>query len=112
MPLTPLQLSGLQPLIDAVNAANRSNATVTDTTVSTTSVEAIAANTSRRYLLIQNTHATNDLFINFGGAATTSDIQVAAGGNYEALIAPTESVNLIASAAGTTVVITEGVDIP
>lgn len=40
-------------------------------TVGGTSQVAFAANTARKYLLVQNLHATEDLWVHFGSAATT-----------------------------------------
>lgn len=82
------------------------NGTVTVTTGTTsatpsTSAQALASNTSRQYLLIQNISDT-DMYFNFGAAATTSNLFVAKGGSgivFESGFVPTDAVNVICSAA-------------
>lgn len=76
--------------------------------------EVVPANGGRQYLLIQNNHATLDLWIDFGIAAVLSypSIQVYPGstliwGDGGGFI-PTQAVNMIASAAGVTYTIKEG----
>lgn len=50
------------------------------TTTATTSIEALPANTGRKFLIFQNQSDT-DMYINFGEAATATSLRVIAGGN-------------------------------
>lgn len=54
-------------------------------TVTNASAQLLAANQTRRYLLIQNNDASGDVFVTLdGGAATTAKgIKIVAGGSYE-----------------------------
>lgn len=68
-------------------------------------------NDLRNYLVIQNNGAT-DVFINFGNKATTGNIRIIAGGNYEPLIAPTNSIYLVSNTGQTNLcAIVEGVEV-
>lgn len=79
--------------------------------VGTASTEIKAANTARRYLLIQNNGAT-DIYITLNGAeATTANgIKVeAAGGAYELQgFVPVAAIKAISSAANSAVIVVEG----
>lgn len=70
-------------------------------TTGATSEEIAAANPSRRYLFIQNLHATEDLWINFGVAAVQSQpsIKLPGGGSFvmEAGFCSTQAVHVIAT---------------
>lgn len=72
-----------------------------------TSVEALPANMGRRYLLIQNQHASNNVFVRFGATAVAdyTSIRVAPGATliFENSFIATKTVNLIASASSTPV---------
>lgn len=74
------------------------------------SVEALPANMGRRYLLIQNQHASNNVFVRFGATATADylSIRVAPGASliFENSFIASKSVNVIASGASTPVNIT------
>lgn len=74
------------------------------------SVEALPANKGRRYLLIQNQHASQLVYVRFGAAATAdqNSIRIQAGGTliFENSFIATYSVNLIASGASTPVNVT------
>lgn len=91
-------------------APSKGTPVTTDATVGDASAQLIAANDNRRLLIIQNTHASNDLHLGFGVNATTSMLKVAAGRDvsFKDGYVPTCAVNGIASGAGTTVVIVEG----
>lgn len=54
-------------------------------TVTTTSGQLKAANTARRYLLIQNNDDSGDIYVRLDGAAatTTNAVKIPAGGSYE-----------------------------
>jgi len=88
-----------------VNARPR-NGAITRTTGSTsatpnTSAQALASDTNRRYLLIQNISDT-DMYFNFGATATTDNLFIAKNGSgivFETGYVPTDAVNVICSAA-------------
>jgi hypothetical protein len=66
-----------------------------------TSAQALASNSSRQYLLIQNLSDT-DMYFNFGAAATTDHLFVAKSGGgivFESGFVPTDAVNVICSSA-------------
>ena len=90
--------------------------TLTHTTLTTSisSQEALAANTARRYALIQNDDATNAAYIKVGAAAVANEgIKLAAGASYEISNAAgnldTRAVNAIRGAGTPKLLITEGV---
>ena len=69
-----------------------------------TAQQLAAANTNRRYLLIQNEHATETLWFNFTTTATAAEpsFQIPAGGSFvmEAGYISTEAVSVIAATTG------------
>ena len=71
------------------------------------SFQILPANLKRFYLLIQDTSA-GDIFFNFGAPATVLSFKIAAGGNYEPLVVPINSIWIIGSAAGLAFVVAEG----
>jgi len=83
-----------------------SNGTLTVTSGSTsasanTSAQALASNSSRQYLLIQNVSDT-DMYFNFGATATTDHLFIAKSGGgivFESGFVPTDAVNVICSSA-------------
>lgn len=80
-------------------------------TVSNASGQLLAANTARRYVLIQNKDASGDIYVTLDGTAATTakGIKIAAGGSYECQgYAPTGAINAIGSiASNSNVVIVE-----
>ena len=82
------------------------NGTLTVTSGSTsasanTSAQALASNSSRQYLLIQNVSDT-DMYFNFGATATTDHLFIAKSGGgivFESGFVPTDAVNVICSSA-------------
>ena len=83
-------------------------------TTSASSQEALAANTARRYVLIQNDDASNTAYIKVGAAAAVNQgIKLAAGASYEISNAAgnldTAAINAIAGAGTPKLLITEGV---
>jgi len=66
-----------------------------------------APTTKRIYLLIQNTHPTQNLFVGFGNSITsTAGIKIPPGGNYELnATVPQDDVNLAADGLNTSAVI-------
>lgn len=98
-------VSAANPLPVSSGAAGKTAATVpANISVSTSAVQILAANSARKALLIQNVHATNDLFLSFNATAptTTNGIRVKAGETYTDE-GYTGVVQGIASAAGTDV---------
>lgn len=80
--------------------------------VSNASATILAANSARKYLLIQNAHASLDLFVRCDGTAATADadcLKIPAGGVWEPSCVPTgEIVGIRASvAAGSNVHVVE-----
>jgi hypothetical protein len=66
-----------------------------------TSAQALASNSSRQYLLIQNVSDT-DMYFNFGATATTDHLFIAKSGGgivFESGFVPTDAVNVICSSA-------------
>lgn len=78
----------------------------TNSNVGTSSASILAQDIHRKYLLIQNHDDTDSIYINFDVTATTSDLEIPPGGNYEPLIVPTNEIFAIADAAATTFTIT------
>lgn len=73
------------------------------------SVQALAANAARKYLLIQNNDEAANIFIKFGAAATLTSIKVGPGGSYEPNLVSGQTVNIISDVALTgTVTVLEG----
>jgi hypothetical protein len=94
-------ISGGTPL--PVRPRNSAVTVTTGTTSATpsTSAQALASSTSRQYLLIQNISDT-DMYFNFGATATTSNMLITKSGGgivFESGFVPTDSVNVICSAA-------------
>jgi hypothetical protein len=85
-----------------VRPRNGSVTVVAGTTDSTpsTSAEALATNSSRQYLYIQNNSDT-DMYFNFGAVATTSHLLVKAGASvaFDSGFVPTNAVNVICGSA-------------
>ena len=98
---------GVTTISNTNGAYTQSTATVT-----TTSAQLLAANTSRRYLLIQNNDTSGDIYVALDGAASTTarGVKVAAGGSYElASFCPTGAVFAIGSiASNANVVVVSG----
>lgn len=79
-------------------------------TVGTTTVEALAKNNKRTYLMVQNKSASNNLYLVFGADATVADgILIPPGVAYEPPYEVISSVNLIADGAGTDYVVVTNV---
>lgn len=62
--------------------------------VTSSSSVVLPQNNLRTYLLIVNSGA-NAIYVKFGAPASTTSIPIPAGGNYEPLQPPSNSVNLI-----------------
>lgn len=84
--------------------------------IGTANQTVLQENGLRTYLLIQNNHAANTLFVAFNSEASAfSSVHVLAGGFYELIggapagaFCPKSSLNLLATGAATNVVIVEG----
>lgn len=71
-------------------------------TVGTTSAAVIAAGAYKGWATVQNTHASNMLYVSFGATATVADFAIAPGAALTLPFGPTNALNGIGSAAGTT----------
>tara|TARA_R100000808_G_C2079207_1_gene103704 strand:+ start:349 stop:672 length:324 start_codon:yes stop_codon:yes gene_type:complete len=92
-------------------SVKRNSFTETTGTVGTVAATLLAANNEREYLLVQNTHASNTLYISLGGTATSSHVQIASGAAlvFESGTVPSCAISGIGSAAGTTYIVVAGV---
>ncbi|WP_175785401.1 hypothetical protein [Burkholderia ambifaria] len=70
--------------------------------VGTSSAQIIAAGAYKGWVTVQNTHASNTLYVSFGATATTSGFAIAPGAALTLPFGPTNALNGIGSAAGTT----------
>ena len=77
--------------------------TMTSATAGASSSLGLAANASRKYLLIQNTHPSKAFWFNFGSAATTAapSVFMPAGSSYELenSFISTQAINIIRDSA-------------
>jgi hypothetical protein len=71
-------------------------------TAGTTSAAIIAAGAFKGWVTIQNTHASQTLFVSFTAPATATDIAILPGAGLTLPFGPTNALNGIGSAAGTT----------
>lgn len=84
--------------------------TQTAQTVGTTSAILLGAKTTRDYLLIQNNHATANIYVNVSHqtATTTSGVKIGPGGSYELTnTVPTGAILAIGDVAGIPIVVVE-----
>lgn len=80
-------------------------------TVGTSAVQLVtqdrlsSGETNPRRVVVQNAHASNDLYVGWGasGATTALGIRVVAGGHFEANLHPTDEIWGVASAVSTDV---------
>lgn len=91
----------------AVQTVNNGTGASSTGSVGAASALIKAANTHATWLTIQNTHATQDLFLSFTNPATTSDLKIAAGSSITWNNPPTNAVYGIGSGAATTFAIME-----
>jgi hypothetical protein len=86
-------------LIINQNAAAGTSFTQSSNTVTTTSAIISAANTSRKFMFIQNNDATANVFVAFGNSATTSNgIKLTPGQSWQITTnAPTNAVQAISN---------------
>lgn len=107
-------ISATNPLPVTTTAAGVSTLTDRSGTIAAgaTAQTAAAANTSRDYLLIQNTDATEDLYFNFGttAVATQPSIKLTPNSSWEnpSHFCPTGLVSVIAATTGHAYVVKEG----
>ncbi|WP_035939430.1 hypothetical protein [Caballeronia glathei] len=71
-------------------------------TVGTTSAAIIAAGAFAGWVTVQNTSPANTLFVSFTAPATATDIAILPGAALTLPFGPTNALNGIGSAAGTT----------
>ncbi len=89
-----------QALQLAQSTGTFTTATTQTVTSGGVSQQVFGANASRVYLLIVNPSDTI-MYVEFGSAATTASIPIAAnGGFYEPLVAPGQTVNLLCATTG------------
>lgn len=104
----------------ALDWVNRYKTTNFGRIIGVTSVNVLQNNGLRTYLLVQNKDPATDLFLTYTtDASVFGGILIIPRGNYELIggekggsFIPSDSVNLIASAAGVNVVIVEGTLMP
>lgn len=70
-------------------------------TVGTASAVIVAAGTYTGWITVQNTHATQILYISFNATATTSDLAIAPGAAMTLPFGPTNALTGIGSGAAT-----------
>ena len=83
----------------------------TNATVTNASAQLVAANTARKYLLIQNNSATGTIYVRFGTAATVATgVAISPGGAYEMDAAQsTQAIHAIGDiASNANIVVVEG----
>lgn len=94
-----------------VSISGGTNFVNTAPTVTNASSALLAANASRRYVLIQNNHATATVYLNFSATATAANgIKLAPGASYESgFAAHLGAINAIGDvASNTAVIVVEG----
>ncbi len=98
---TPHQL--FQPLSLTMTQTNPVISNLASTAV-------VAANATRKFLLIQNNDAVNEVYVDFaGGVATAAGFIIAAGGSYQwDTVVGNQAVNAIAALAPVTLTVLEG----
>lgn len=106
--LLPLIL-GFLVLGSAAYSAQTLLTVQSDVSVTTATAAArVAENFNRNYLLVQN-KGSAAVILKFGSQIGTAEgISIAAGGNYEPFVIPTDAIYLRASSGTNTVSITEG----
>lgn len=74
------------------------------------STAVVAANATRKFLLIQNNDAVNEVYVDLaGGVASVSGFIIAAGGSYQwDTVVGNQAVNAIAALAPVTLTVLEG----
>lgn len=92
----------------SVHAANFAVKTQSTVTATTTSTLAVATNKKRSYLMLVNNGAVNVL-VKLGSAHAGSEgISIVAGGYYEPVVAPRDSIYLKSTSSTASVFILEG----
>lgn len=91
----------------ALPVARRANMFSLPTTAELASNEILPANPRRAYLIIQNRSAAS-VYVNFGQSASAAYLEIIAGGSYEPLVAPVNSVHVVGAAGGQSIVVIEG----
>lgn len=88
--------------LDMVGIAVNRTCVSANGSIGASSGELIAAGTYANWLTIQNTHATQNLFITFGATATSADFKLPAGAALTLPFGVANALNGIGSGAGTT----------
>jgi len=103
-----LSLLLLIPVVsNATSSVNNAVYTLTTASVSTSAL-VLAANSSRRYLLIQN-NGSQTVYVKFGSTISgTEGIALAAGGSYEAIIPSSAAVYMKAASGTQSLTVYEG----
>jgi hypothetical protein len=103
-----IKTDGAQRLVVSSGAA--ASWAQTAPTVTNSTGQLLAANTSRKSLLVQNNHATGIIYLNFGASATTANMQLGPGQSlFVTSQVPSQAINAIGSvASNTAVVVIEG----
>lgn len=94
-----------------VSVSGGTNYTNTAPAVTTGSTALVAANAARKYLYVENNHATGTIYLNFSAAATVGNgKKISPGGYYEtpALAPHLGAVNVIGDVANNAVIVLEG----
>lgn len=79
-----------------------------EVSVTTTSAQAIAANQSRKYLLVQNKGSTSVLLKVDSAHSASEGVEIPAGGNYEPAAVPLNAIFLKAASGTNACVVVEG----
>jgi hypothetical protein len=78
-------------------------------TATVTSTKVISRNNSRHYLLIQNLSSTIGVTVTLGAAQSAGEgVYIVAGGNWEPIVAPHDSIYLKSASSTASVEIVEG----
>ena len=94
-----------------INLPVRSQYTATTDTVTSVSSVILSQNALRNYLLIQNKAAASTIYCKAEGTAptaTTADVEIIAGGNWEPPVIPIDAVACVAASGNNWVVTVEG----
>lgn len=99
-----MQITSQVPIVSASFA-------VTAPALTTASTQMVAANSARKYLLVQNNDSTASAYLNFGAAAVVgpASIKIGPGGVYEMSdVQTTQAINFIGSSASALITVVQG----
>lgn len=102
-------LTGAMSITSMVPVASSSFA-ITVPAITGANLQVLAANTARKYLLIQNNDSSVTITVNFGAVAVVGQgVKIGPGGAYEmADVQSTQSINIIGSGVTGNVIVVEG----